>query len=172
MTDWVPPDAAGTQGSAHRSAREPDRDFERGILRQLVHHREMESAILESYREIAGRSSSGEAVRFLVQMLLEDEQRHHQLFDKMANGMRSILWEIPVEPRLPPMQTRADPELLEETKRLLAFEKQDAKELRALRKDLRGSGTSSVDPLMVELMLHDTAKHIAILEYIKAHLKR
>jgi hypothetical protein len=34
------------------------------------------------------------------------------------------------------------------------------------------SAKYSLDPLMFELMLHDTAKHIAFLECTKAHLSR
>jgi hypothetical protein len=69
------------------------------------------------------------------------------------------------------MVDHPDPELLQETKRLLAFEKSDAKELRQLRKALRHAPRSSLQPLLVDLMLHDTAKHISILEYIRDHLK-
>ena len=76
----------------------------------------------------------------------------------------------PLTSSLPSMPVHSDPDLLAETKRLLAFEKHDAKELRKLRKTLKHGPSSSLDPLMVELMLHDTAKHIAILEFIEAHL--
>jgi hypothetical protein len=69
------------------------------------------------------------------------------------------------------MADRPDPALLQETKRLLAFEKSDAKELRQLRKALRQAPRSSLQPLLVDLMLHDTAKHISILEFIRDHLK-
>ena len=170
MDDWVLPEGPGSRGSALRSSRPPDRDFENAVLQLLEHHGAMEGEILESYREIAERSSAGEAVKFLVRLILADEERHHELFAKMANEIRSILWEVPVEPRLPAMSARPDAELLAETKRLLAFEKQDAKELRALRKSLAPASDYSMDPLMVELMLHDTAKHITILEYIEERL--
>lgn len=150
--------------------REPDRDFELTILQLLEHHGEAEGEILQSYKEISERSEVGDAVQYLIKLILADEHRHHQAFDEMANAIRSFVWEVPVEPRLPPIATRSDPELLAETKRLLAFEKKDAKELRSLKKQLKGSQKSSLDPLMVDIMLHDTSKHIAILEYIKAHL--
>jgi len=170
MNEWVGHDGARNLGSALQSAREPDRDVEVSVLGQFERHGEMEGAILESYRDVAARSSAGEGIRYLVQLILEDEERHHDLFTKMANEIRSILWEVPVEPRLPGIKTVSDPELRAETERLLAFEKRDEKELRALRKTLRSSESYSLDPLMVELMLHDTRKHIAILEYIKAHV--
>jgi hypothetical protein len=160
----------GGQGARPRG--EPDRDFEMTVLQLLESHGDAEGAILESYRKVAERTSAGEAVGYLVRLILDDERRHHQVFAEMANAIRSFVWEVPVEPSLPTMPTRSDPELLAETKRLLAFEKRDAKELRKLRKTLRKGPPSSLDPLMVELMLHDTAKHIAILEHIKAHLSR
>lgn len=150
--------------------REPDRDVELTVLRLLKHHGSAEGEILASYKEISERSSVGDAVQYLIKMILDDEHRHHQVFDEMANAIRSFVWEVPVEPRLPSITKRSDPELLAETKRLIAFEKQDAKELRALKRRLKGSQNSSLDPLMVDIMLHDTAKHIAILQYIKAHL--
>ena len=150
--------------------REPDRDFERSVLQLAERHGKEEGEILDSYQQIAERSQGDDAVQFLVGLILEDEKRHHQVFEKIANEMRAWLWEMPVEPRLPAMVTRSDPELLAETKRLLAFEKRDAKELRRLRRHLREAPKSSLDPLMVELMLLDTKKHVAILEHIEHRL--
>ena len=89
---------------------------------------------------------------------------------EMANELRSFVWEVDVEPRVPSMTERPDPALLAETKRLLAFEKDDRKELRQLRKALKHGPRSSLHPLLVELMLLDTNKHIAILEFIRDHL--
>ena len=157
-------------GSASRPTRLPDRDFEITVLRMLERHAEAEGEVLESYRQITERSSADDAVRYLVHLILEDEQRHHDVFVQMANRTRSFMWEVPVEPSLPAMPKRSDPDLLRATEALLAFEKRDTKELRDLQKALRHSSKASLDPLMVELMMHDTAKHIAILEYIKAHL--
>lgn len=152
--------------------RQPDQDFELKLLDLFERHGRMEGAILDSYRQVAERSSAGAAVQYLVRLILEDEHRHHQVFAEMANQIRSVVWEVPVEPTLPVMKRSSDPDLLAETKRLLEFEEQDAKELRALRRTLRKSPTSSLNPLMVQLMLLDTTKHIAILKHIKAHLGR
>jgi hypothetical protein len=158
-------------GQRHRATRAPDRDFELSVLHLLERHGEAEGELLDAYSKVAERSSGKGAIEFLVQLILDDEYRHHQVFNEMANAIRSFLWEVPVEPSLPAMTVRSDPALLAETRRLLAFEKQDAKELRRLRKTLKHSPSSSLDPLMVELMLHDTAKHIAILEFVEAHLR-
>ena len=70
------------------------------------------------------------------------------------------------------MTVRDDPVLRNETERLLAFEKEDAKELRRLRKELRRSQGYPLLPLLVNLMLHDTAKHIDILRFIRSNARR
>jgi rubrerythrin len=156
----------------HEPRREPDRDLENMVLRMLETHGEREGTALASYERVAGESSAGGAVQYLVRLILEDERRHHRVFAEMANELKSFVWELDVEPRTPAMVDRPDPELLHETKGLLAFEKSDAKELRQLRKVLRHAPPSSLQPLLVDLMLHDTAKHISILEFIRDHLKR
>jgi hypothetical protein len=77
---------------------------------------------------------------------------------------------VEVEPKVPAMARRSDPRLLAETRRLLAFEVEDAQQLRKLRNALRSSPKSWLHLLLVDMMLHDTAKHIAILKHIRKRL--
>ena len=118
------------------------------------------------YHRGVQRRTSSDGIRYLVRLILDDEVRHHRVFDEMANGLKSFVLEVEIEPQVPAMSPRPDPALLEETHRLLAVEKEDAKELRHLRKALKHSPRSSLHPLLVDLMLQDTKKHIAILEHI------
>jgi hypothetical protein len=155
---------------AWRPPHQPDRDFDLGILHMLRDHGAREGAALEAYKRALEESSASEGVRYLVRLILEDEQRHHQVFAEMANALQSFVEELSVEPRVPGLAPRRDPALLEVTRRLLALEKEDAKELRQLRKSLRGAPKSMLHPLLVDLMRHDTAKHIAILEHIVSRL--
>ena len=150
----------------------PDREYDYAVLDMLESHGRREGAALESYKRVAERKSASDAVRYLVRLILDDEERHHRVFDEMANEIRSFVWEIDIEPKVPAMPPRTDPELLAETRRLLAFELEDAKQLRHLRKALRHSPKSWLHRLLVELMLHDTAKHIAILKHIRKQLTR
>lgn len=159
-------------GRRAHSGRGPDRDFEHQLLRLLEEHGANEGALLARYQEIAERVETDEAVRFLIEMILADEHRHHQVFEQMANAIRSFVWELPVEPRLPAAVRRNDPELHEATAELLKSERQDRKELKELRSTLRHGPATRFDALMVDLMLHDTEKHIAILEYVHDHLSR
>jgi len=158
------------RGGFRPDAPGPDRDLEYAVLQLLTTHGQREGAALAAYERVAGEASAGDAVKYLVGLIIDDERRHHRVFEEMANELKSFVWEVDVEPRVPSAATRKDPALLAETKKLLAFEKQDAKELRQLQKLLRHGPKSSLHPLLVEVMLHDTAKHIAILEFIRGHL--
>ena len=151
---------------------EPDHAFEHRVLHQLEHHSANESALLEAYHEIAERSDTGSAVRFLIELILDDERRHHELFEQMANTFRSFMWELPVEPRLPAATQLHEPELRDATAQLLRSERRDRKELKALRSELGKQRGLALDELIVDLMLHDTEKHIAILKYIHDDLAR
>jgi hypothetical protein len=151
-------------------AQAPDRDLEYAALQLLTTHGQREGAALAAYERVAGEATADDAVTYLIGLIMDDERRHHRVFEEMANELKSFVWEVDVAPRVPSAATRKDPALLAETKKLLAFEKEDAKELRQLQKVLRRGPKSSLHPLLVELMLHDTAKHIAILEFIRSHL--
>jgi hypothetical protein len=153
-----------------RPSHQPDRDFDYDILLMLRNHGAREGAALDAYKQALEESSASEGVRYLIRLILDDEQRHHQVFAEMANALQSFVEEVPVEPSVPGLAPRRDPALLEVTRRLLALEKDDANELRQLRKSLRGAPKSMLHPLLVDLMRHDTAKHIAILEHIVSRL--
>jgi hypothetical protein len=71
---------------------------------------------------------------------------------------------------VPHLRPHASPELKEATRQLLKMEKADSVELHRLREQLDGGPESSLLPLLVDLMINDTAKHIAILSFIRSRL--
>ena len=158
--------------SADHPSQEPDRDVEYEILHMLETHGAREGAALDAYQRVAADTTAGPGVRYLVNLILEDEERHHRVFAEMANQVRSFVDETDVQPRVPPLVAHDDPVLLAETRRLLEFEREDAKELKQLRRAVKRRPRSSLQPLLVDMMLHDTAKHIAILELIRKQLRR
>jgi len=153
------------------STRDPDRDVEHELISLLREHGQREGAALASYQRFA-EESSDEAIRYLVRLILEDEERHHRVIAEMLNQLQSFVWEVDLQPSVPGMGRQADLAVPAETQQLLALEREDAKELRRLRKELRHSPRSSLLPLLVNLMIHDTAKHIEILKFIRAHVPR
>jgi rubrerythrin len=140
--------------------------WEEALLQRLLRHTEAEQELLDSYGELA--ESGPEHVRYLVGLILDDEARHHRVFQEMVNTLVGEIDFRDVEPRVPYVFTRpAEREkLLEETKRFIELEKQDLKGLKALQRELRPVRDSMLFALLVRMMELDTRKHIAILEFI------
>ena len=143
------------------------RAVERKLIAVLSTHRERESAALDSYTKLVTQSED-EGIRYLGRLIIEDEERHHQIIDDMLNTIRSWVDEVDAEPHAPEMVVRASRDLLVETERLLDFEKADLAELRHLKKGLKVASSFPLLNLLVKLMIDDTRKHIAILKFIRA----
>jgi hypothetical protein len=146
----------------------PDSDSDARILDTLRTHGERERTVLASYRRLID-DSHDDAIAYLGRLLIEDEERHHQMIGEMANRIDSGIQGVPLEPRTPSLSPRVDRQLLDETRRLIALERQDAKDLRLLQKELRYAPATSLLPLLVKIMLHDTARHIEILRFIRTY---
>jgi len=145
--------------------------WEQGIYNHLLSHVETERGILESYRDAAERSESS-AFRYLVNLIVEDEIRHHKRFSELAEALRSdaeLSADPPVVPRLD--WYKADRKVISElTDGLIAQEKADAKELERLRRELKDVKDTTMWVLLVKLMEADTAKHLEILSFIRHHI--
>jgi len=150
-------------GAANRDPSGREIGAERAIAAHLREHGPREGALLGAYQELIDQCED-EGVRYLAGMILEDERRHHRLIDEMLHQIESFIWEVERDPQVPYLTPRVDPELRAATDELLALEREDAKELKQLRREMRSQPDSSLLPLLVELMIHDTAKHIAILK--------
>jgi len=152
---------------------------ERQIVAALGAHAAEENALLERYRRFATEASSP-AVRYLVQLIVDDEERHHRVLAELANA---VAWEGgdngPTEavPDLGPTEPaggrrpQGDGGLAEETKALLAAEVRDRRQLRRLHRQLEPYQDTTLWELLVELMELDTQKHIHILRFVAGHCR-
>jgi hypothetical protein len=144
----------------------PDEKSDARILATLRTHDEREAAILESYRHLV-EESTDEGIRYLGQLIVEDEERHHRLIAEMIARIETWVHGEQMSEATPSLTPRVDPHLLAETHTLIALEHEDASELRLLKKELRYAPATSLLPILVELMLADTARHIEILHFIR-----
>ena len=147
--------------------------WEAELLEHLTKHLETEGDLLASYQHLAETAHAPYA-SYLIDLIVEDETRHHRLFTEFVNALRA-----PVEPvdgtQVPTVTSATDArELLEATERFLKAERVDARNLKHLAriKELRSMRGHSVWPLLVELMERDTKKHQAILRFIRTQLRR
>ena len=146
--------------------------WERDIYVHLTEHVIREQALLEEYVNAAAETES-KALAYLINLLVEDERRHHILFAQLAQSLRSTAELDRESPDIPRMdlgrENRA--EVLEVTGRLLDREVSDRRELKRLQREVRDVKDTTLWGLLVELMERDTDKHIAILRFARQHVK-
>jgi hypothetical protein len=144
--------------------------WDRQMFTYLTEHMKREGAMLAEY-VAASEGSESRALSYLVNLLVEDEHRHHGYFEALASSLKSEAELSGVEPAIPRLDLnkvkRAD--LLDTTMRLLEHERSDAAELKRLHKELHDLQDTTLWGLLVEIMQRDTEKHIAILRFVADH---
>jgi hypothetical protein len=147
-------------------------EWEAGLLAHFREHGKREGEALAAYERFAKRNPE-DFVRYLGKMLLDDERRHHRMFDELANALIGSSKLIRIAPDIPPLSPLSDAaELQEQTARLLDIEKTDHAELHRLRKDLEPVKQVTLWELLIRLAELDTQKHITILRFISDAARR
>jgi rubrerythrin len=137
------------------------------LINYLTAHMDSERDVLRSYAELAETAESGH-VRYLIELILADEVRHHQLFGEMINALRAEMDQRDISPRLPDFRPGlASPEILDETRRLLKLEKRDTQDLTRLKRELSKVDDTRWWSVLVDVMKLDTKKHVMLLELIE-----
>ncbi len=130
-----------------------------------AHVRE-ESYFLEQYEALA-EDVDDPGTRFLIDLILEDEKHHHELFNRLAEAARGDGNRLPPRPAPSPEVVE---KILEATERFLEAERDDRVKLKDLAKELKGAETGHWH-MLVELTDLDTRKHVVILEYLLRELQ-
>lgn len=141
----------------------------RNLVELLATHGAEEGRLLAEYEHLAS-SASDPAARFLVELIMEDERRHHRLLVQMAIEMAWGTDRV-VETGLPPLGWHLDPDLMIAIRTLRQYEEKDRHELQALKKRLRPFEETTLWSLIVQLMLLDTEKHATILRFLEHHAR-
>jgi len=143
--------------------------WEQQLFDYVEDHVQTEGAILDEYQRLAEDQSGSPAFRYLARQILDDERRHHQMFEDLAESIRQMAEMRLEDEPIPSLHgLRSDRERIKAvTEHLLAVERADAKELKQFEKSLREVRDTTLWALLVELMQADTAKHIKILSFIR-----
>ena len=142
--------------------------WERELWKHLTSHVEAERGLLEEYSRIADDSNS-KALRFLANLLVEDEIRHHRLFSELADSLETEALFKKEEPSVPDLDFNLANRkaVLTAIDQLIEKENEDARLLKQLQHELRSVKDTTLWGLLVDLMQRDTQKHIAVLRYTK-----
>lgn len=144
-------------------------EWQQSLLRHFREHTEKEAGLLEVYASLADRSPT-DFIGYLLTMLLEDERRHHRMFQELANALVGEANLTHIEPAIPPVSPVSDAgELRDITMRLLRLEEEDQRELHRLHKQLKPVRDMSLWDLLVTLAERDTEKHRLILRFVHDH---
>lgn len=149
------------------------REWELDIYRHVANHGQTEGEILEQYQTLADDAEIPPAFAYLARIILDDEVRHHRIFDELAENMRQMVEESDDRSPIPSLRGfHTDRVRIQRlTEQLLEVERSDERELKDLAKRLKDFDKVTLWGLLIELMLDDTRKHIKILRFIQDRSK-
>jgi hypothetical protein len=142
----------------------------RELVELIVRHGAEEGALLATYEELSTQAPD-ESVRYLINLILEDEHRHHRMLAELSNAMAWGVASQPPTTTVPRLPGAISGALLEQTKLLRKSEEADYKALRQIRQRLRPFADTTLWALVVDLMLLDTKKHAIILRFLERRRK-
>jgi rubrerythrin len=146
--------------------------WEQELYDHLASHVEQEQSLLSAYR-VAAEASESPTFRYLAGLIEADEQRHDQLFRELCEALKTDAELQPEEPEIPRLDHWGPhPEkIVEVTEQLLHAEREDAKDISRLVRELDSYKETTLWHLLVRLVEADTAKHIDILEFVAKHAR-
>lgn len=142
--------------------------WEQQLYDHLIEHVNGEREILQDYERLAEETESP-AFAYLAGLILDDERRHHQLLNDLAETIRTSATLSGEPTPIPDLGVfRADREkILADTERFLAAEEDDNRHLERLAKEMRDVRNTTVWQLIIHLIQQDNEKHRHILRFIR-----
>jgi hypothetical protein len=151
----------------------PSSPWDERLLKHIEDHVALEADTSSAYDAFADMGDP--QIRYLAGLIAGDEHRHHAMLIALATSVRSTVCEEGEELEWgtrPVLTNDLRDSLLDETIRLIGIEKEDARKLKELRREVRLAPEGTIWPELVEVMLLDSEKHIRILKAIEGKLKR
>jgi rubrerythrin len=146
--------------------------IEERLFRYFNQHVAEEQDLIDAYSTLADQTDS-KAFAYLARIIVDDEAKHHRLFGELVNAVRAEVEFRDVGPQVPPLGGwGSEPQaVLAATENLLRRERDDARQLKRLEKEMRDLRDTTLWTLLVKVMEADTDKHIRILEFIRDRVK-
>ena len=163
------------------------------LVARLTSHEDAEAAILREY-QVAAETAQDPAVRFLMRLIIEDEERHKGWMASVAESIHEL--EASGNARSVPefAEPAPDTALLAKTEQFVEAERRTLDELKVLRRtadwvagrDRHLYGGTELAPsaatgrwaedsplhILIEAMMQDTKRHVQILEAIDHRMRR
>jgi len=141
------------------------------LMNEFESHEAKERSFLPKYKEMAGQTENP-LIKFLVQLIIADEEKHHAVLHAMVSTLRgSLTWTEPEDALRGFYEVaKGREELLALTENFIRVEKEGLKEYKEL---VRTSDRyyHGLFALLLQSMIHDSEKHVEILEFIRKRLR-
>ena len=141
------------------------------LMEEFETHETHEAVYVRRYREIFQRMRNP-LVKFLVELILADEEKHHTVLESMTSTLKGALTWTRFENAVAGLSNlgQQKDEILSVTEEFIRAERKEIVEyrklMRASKKYYQGLFT-----LFLAAMIHDSEKHIEILEFLREKLK-
>jgi bacterioferritin (cytochrome b1) len=141
------------------------------LVNEFEAHESQEGKFLKQYKELAAKTDN-RLVKFLLQMIVSDEEKHHAITRAMAATLKGdIEWTNRDGAIRGLYDLKIDKEnLLDLTEDFIAIEKEGINEYKALIHESKGY-YRDLFVLLFRSMIRDSEKHIEILEFLRNRLK-
>jgi bacterioferritin (cytochrome b1) len=141
------------------------------LANEFEAHESQEGKFLRHYKELVGKTDN-RMVKFLLQMIVSDEEKHHAITHAMAATLKSDLnWTNPDDAIRGLYDLGEDKEkLLKLTEDFLRVEKDGINEYKKLIKESKGY-YRDLFGLLFRSMIRDSEKHAEILEFLRDRLR-
>jgi len=141
------------------------------LMNEFQAHATHEGGWLVDYQAMA-KECTDPLIRFLLGLIVADEERHHELTIRMISKLKDELAWTRSEgvPRRVKLKRKEAKELLSSVEGFLDAERKGIKEYERLKKESEGL-YRDVFALLYQTMIHDSHKHIGILEFLRLKLQ-
>jgi bacterioferritin (cytochrome b1) len=141
------------------------------LTNEFEAHEGHEEKFLLQYKELI-KQTGNPLIKFLLQLIVSDEEKHHAVSHAMLSTLKGDLnWTKPADALRGLYNLGAEKEpLMELTEGFIRVERNGIKEYKKLIKESKGY-YHDLFVLLFQSMVHDSEKHIKILEFLRQRLK-
>ena len=141
------------------------------LMHEFQTHESDEARWVAIYQKLA-HESEDPLIRFLLNLIIADEERHHKIIRHIVSGLKDELaWtRSETVAAKPPEQDKGAKDLSETVERLLAVERDGIGEYEKLVKTTEGFH-QDLFGMLCRIMIQDSLKHIGILDFLKLKLR-
>ena len=140
------------------------------LLNEFEAHEAKEEKALEYYRKVMGEMPSP-MTRFLLQMIVSDEEKHRAVVHAMVATLKgSLSWSKPAGSLEGGAMAATNVKLREATEDFIRIEKEGIKEYQKLVGAASGY-YHGLFKVLIDSMIRDSEKHIELLEFLNQNLK-